>query len=257
MEKIDIYVLAESVRLKLDFLVEHYDYVLTESRSNGIKSAAEVIYKLSYLNNKIERNIEIVLIGTDYTTHMFSCLGGIYIMRTTNSKIPDYKSKDNCYCLYNLEDILPKDCWFFKRYRLKDDILESVITGKYWPEFHNDKTYGLLRRIIQPLDISSIKERLNEVLNYGYIIEFDESDLPPYEQSIMGARIAYKNMITGTRVDITFQSRDQEFYISSSSNRISRYGRTGDSDYEKLKQEMINVVNKAHNNGIANKRMKW
>lgn len=245
MDKIDINILAESIRLKLAFLVKYYDYELTENRSNGIKKATDIVYKLDYINNKIERNIEVVLIGEDYKTHMFSRVAGIYIMRTTNCKLPDYKSEKDCYALYNIDDIQPKNGGLFKRARLNDIILENVISGKNWPDFNDDKTHGILRRLIQPAGIDSIKEKLTEALNYGFLIEFDESELPPYEQSFMGARISYKNSETGTWVDITFQARDQEFYVSSSSKKITNYGRTCDSDYEKLKQEMIKIINKS------------
>ncbi len=242
MDKIDINTFKENILSKFDFLIEDYAYVLTESRSNGIKHLTDIVCKLDYFNKNIERNIQIVLIGEDYKTHMFSYVGGMYIMRTSNGKLPDYKSKEDCYTLYNIEEIVQTDSQILKKKLLKDNIFDAIIRGKHFPIFNDESTYGILKPLIQPFGIYSIKEKLKDVLNYGYIIDFDESELPPYEQFFMGAGISYKNKSTGIWVSITFQARDQEFSVSSNSNKISPYGRTCNADYEKLKNEMIEII---------------
>jgi len=246
MEKINISDYSNSIKLKLNYLIDYLGYKLTETSSQGVKFEKEIIHKLSYKNRSTKRLLEIVLIGEDFKTHMFTRLGGIYMKRLNNKEIePDYKDLDNCFQIYGLEEILLQNQGSEKRIEFNDNSFFDVLKGTHWPDRDNPESFGILHSLMAPAGIETIKEKLKEVHDYGYKITYDESDLPHYEQSFMGARISYENEITNTSVSITFQARDQEFYVGSSSNKISDYGRACLYDYEKLKNEMINVINKS------------
>lgn len=246
MEKINISEYANDIKQKLTYLVEYFDFKLSESLSQGIKYEKEIIQKLSYRNDSSKRLLEVVLIGEDYKTHMFTRLGGIYLKRINKTgETPDYKDFENCCQIYRLDDILPKQYDSTDKIEFNDRKFESVLKGTDWSVNDETATVGILHKLMLPSGIEVIKEKLKEVQDYGYKIVYDESELPHYEQSFMGARISYENELTNTSVNITFQARDQEFYVASSSKKISDYGRTCDTDYEKLKNEMISLINKS------------
>jgi hypothetical protein len=87
--------------------------------------------------------------------------------------------------------------------------------------------------------IDIIKHELMEIVNIGYEIVFDETQIPPYDQSFMGPSIRYYNQERKLNIDITFQTRDQEFYVSTNKNKNYFYGRATIEEYVKLKNKIL------------------
>jgi hypothetical protein len=124
--------------------------------------------------------------------------------------------------------------------------LENIFTKNYWPtiaeiEDIQQKNKGFVSVGKQNVPyISLIKNELKELVNAGYEIVFDETQIPPYEQSFMGPSIKYYNHTRKLQIDITFQTRDQEFYVSTNRSKNYFYGIATKDEYLKLKNKILN-----------------
>jgi hypothetical protein len=257
MEKINIKDFSKKFLEGFDFLTKKYDFRISEVRESSAKKDNTIIYKLIYTNIDTKRIIEFVLIAEDYKTHMFSRIGETYVKRIseTNS-VPAYTDFENCYKINHLE-VLIADKYKYPEIQKEPDTyieraqhifnqLEKIINSNYWPSMdeigdiqQSRSAFISVGKSIVPY-IDEIKASLTELTNNGYKIVFDETQIPPYEQSFMEPSISYYNSERRISIDITFQTRDQEFYVSSNKNKNYFYGRTIKDEYIKLKNKILN-----------------
>ena len=221
------------------------------------KKDNSIIHKLIFKNNDTNRIIEFVFIAEDYNTHMFSRIGETYVKRILeNGSEPSYIDFENCFKIDELDELVfekykfPENPNYPVNYieRVKHIIrsLEKIFTTNYWPSINEigemqQSRLGFIsvgKRAVPY--IYEIKSELIELTNNGYKILFDETEIPPYEQSFMGPSISYLNSEKNISIDITFQTRDQEFYVSSNKNKNYFYGRATKDEYNKLKNKVLN-----------------
>jgi hypothetical protein len=266
MEKININDFAKICTQKMHFLCDKYNYALSETTEKSQKEKNGIVHKLIFTNNSFQRSIEIVLMANDYTTHMFSRIAEVYIKRilteNDNYTIPDYYDAENCLEIYDIEKILPQEkqeqLSLMRKKIIKNmyDYLDtikyiienslSILQGCYFPtleDLSKNREWKYEGRIAMPY-IEILKETIKEVENFDYKIIFDETKLPPYERSFMGPAIKYFNNKQNILIDVLFQTRDQEFYVSKNKKEYWHYGRTVPEEYKKLEQKMIDEVTK-------------
>ena len=246
MEKIHINDYIKEYKEKFRVLVDKYDFHIKELTESSIKSHNSKIHKIQYINESVNRLIEVVLASEDYGTHMFSRYCDTYFKRISSHKIvPDYTDIDNCFNLFDISELAPN----FNSNTEIDLILKSIdqiLTGKLWPS--NELISGIKSKRLgyeskagyrNPPYILEIKSALSDLTSNKFEIVFDESSIPPYEQSFMGPTLTYKNTDNGTIYSICFQTRDQEFYVAKNSNSNWFYGIATKDKYEELRNKII------------------
>ncbi len=256
MEKIDIKEFARKFIDAFDFLTKKFNFKVSELRESSLKSDNSIIHKIIYKNTEAKRIIEFVLIAEDYKTHMFSRIGDTYVKRIIeNIEIPTYTDFANCFKIDDLNELIEEKYKYPERQKYPENYidrtqliiyhLEKIFTQNYWPtiadiEDKQQKRIGFVSVGKQNVPyISIMKDVLMESINFGYEIVFDETQIPPYEQSFMGPSIRYYNQERKLNIDITFQTRDQEFYVSTNKNKNYFYGRATIEEYVKLKNKIL------------------
>jgi hypothetical protein len=257
MEKIDIRDFSKKFINGFNFLIKKYNFKISELRENSGKSDNSIIHKIIYTNTEAKRIIEFVLIAEDYKTHMFSRIGDTYVKRIAeNVEIPTYTDFANCFKIDDLNELIEEKYNYPETQKYPENYidrtqfiiyhLEKIFTQNYWPTIteigdKQQKRMGFISVGKQNVPyINIIKDELMELVNFGYKIVFDETQIPPYEQSFMGPSIRYYNQERKLNLDITFQTRDQEFYVSTNKNKNYFYGRATKEEYMKLKDKILN-----------------
>jgi hypothetical protein len=257
MEKIDIKDFTKKFVDGFDFLITKYNFRISEFRESPAKKENSIIHKLIYTNTDTKRIIEFVSIADDYKTHMFSRIAETYVKKILdNNSVPIYNDFENCYKISDLNELVIDKFKYPEIYKDPETYIENVkhifnhlekiINSNYWPSINEigeiqQKRIGFISiaKSIVPY-INEIKAELTELTKNGFKIKFDETKIPPYEQSFMEPSICYINEEKKVTIDITFQTRDQEFYVSSNKNKNYFYGRTSKDDYIKLKNKILN-----------------
>ena len=256
MEKIDIKDFSKKFIDGFGFLSKKYNFGISEVRESSSKKHNSIIHKIIYTNADTKRIIEFVLIAEDYKTHMFSRIGDTYVKRITeNVAIPTYTDFANCFKIDDLSELIEEKYKYSETQKYPENYiertkyiihhLEKIFTLNYWPSINEigdiqQKRKGFVsvgKQNIPYIDI--IKDELIELINFGYEIVFDETQIPPYEQDFMGPSIKYYNRERKLTIDITFQTRDQEFYVASNKNKNYFYGRATKDEYVKLKNMIL------------------
>ncbi|MCA6442166.1 MAG: hypothetical protein IM600_01940 [Bacteroidetes bacterium] len=257
MQKIDIKDFSRKFIDAFDFLTKKYNFKISEHKENSLKSDNSFIHKIIYTNSETKRIIEFVFIAEDYKTHMFCRIADTYVKRINeHDEIPTYTDFANCLKIDDLNDLIEVKYNYLETQEYPINYidrvqfilyhLENIFTKNYWPtiaeiEDIQQKNKGFVSVGKQNVPyISLIKNELKELVNAGYEIVFDETQIPPYEQSFMGPSIKYYNHTRKLQIDITFQTRDQEFYVSTNRSKNYFYGIATKDDYLKLKNKILN-----------------
>ena len=253
----------------MHFLCNEYDYVFSEIREKSQKNENEIVLKLVFTNNSFQRIVELVLIGYDYSTHMFCRIARIYIKKISiendECKIPDYYDIENCVELFYVERLLPQNnqeqtsLMYEKSNNIYDDldifkyIIENssnIIQGFYFPTV-DDLTKTLSEYYGREYKyrgysrdngfITTTKESIKLVENYGYEIIYDETKLQPYERDDLYPKIVYFNKQYNISIRISFDGRD--FMMSASNNHLANgyfhCSQPTPEEYKILEQKMI------------------
>jgi len=237
-------------------LTEKFNFQILELRESSTKKDNSIIHKNIYTNTDTKRIIEFVLIAEDHKNHMFSRIGDTYVKRITeNGAIPTYTDFVNCFKIDDLNELIVEKYKYSETQKYPENYiertqyiihhLEKIFTLNYWPSIKEigdiqQNRMGFVsvgKKNIPCIDI--IKDELIELLNFGYEIVFDETQIPPYEQSFMGPSIKYYNRERKLTFDITFQTRDQEFYVASNKDKNYFYGKATKDEYVKLKNKIL------------------
>ncbi|MBQ0910052.1 hypothetical protein KBJ98_15180 [Flavobacterium sp. F-328] len=257
MEKIDIKDFAEIFTKSFKFLCEKYQFRLTELIEKSLKEDNTVICKLIYTNIAAKRIIEFVLIAKDYKTHMFSRIGETYFKRIgEKNTVPNYIDSTNCFTIRDIEWILDEKYKYsdnlkntenyIKRVTSTINQLDNLFIGNYWPNTteiaskqQEQNGFVSIGNITLPY-ISQLKKELNEIEKYGFEISFDETQIPPYEQSFMTPSIKYLHKEKNVTFTISFETRDQEFNVAKNKDGNYFYGKTTIEEFVKLKNKIFN-----------------
>lgn len=253
MEKIHINDYIKHFKNKYNLLVEEFGYQTKELTEQSSKVLNHKIHKIQYINTSVCRMIEVVLISENYKSHMFSRYAATYFKRIDSiSEFPHYTDEDNCYNQHDISELtfglnISTDTTLF----LKS--VSKILTGEYWPTITalselKSIRLGFKTKVgyLPPPYLSEIKLALNELIINDFEILFDESNIPPYEQSFMGPELKYGDKKTGTTYRICFQTKDQEFYVSRNDDENWFYGIATQDKYEELKKKIL-ITESRHN----------
>jgi hypothetical protein len=237
---------VENVKANLDYLIKDLNFELTEEQRLSVMPGKTLVDFLIYKNEPTRLLLEIVIYTSFYITGIESYVRGIYVKKMSeNGLTPTYTEKGKCYIISDIKKLIPTKTGFFSKKKLSNSFIEKTLSGQIWPDFESEETYIHFTRHTGPAYIEIFKEKLKELLTIGYEIVYDESELPPYEQSFLNSKITYEHKLKGIIVSVNFQARDQEFYVSSNVSKMTSYERACDSTFEKLKNEMIEAINKS------------
>jgi hypothetical protein len=188
---------------------------------------------------------------------MFSRIGETYLKRIDeNNTVPSYTDSTNCFTIRDIEwiidekykysDNLDNTGNYIKRVTTIINQLDNLFIGNYWPKtseiVSNQQEQNAsvsIENITVPY-INQLKKELNEIEKYGFKISFDETQIPPYEQSFTSPSIKYFNKEKKVTFTISFETRDQEFYVAKSKNKIYFYGKATTEEFVKLKNKIFN-----------------
>jgi hypothetical protein len=217
-----------------------------------------ILHKITYTNKENKRIIEIVTSRTVYNNisfFTFCDVLGIYIKRIQETgETPSYTDYSDSFDLkvlvedFNTESI-SKD---YEEGSIKELCnmlmsIEPVINGSSWPVLQDLKDIQLKKRGYSSIGqhgisfIDGIKEALESLLKDGYKIEYDETQLPPYEDNRLTPGIAYYNEQKNEIIYISFDFKGQEFIARINGQKLYS-GLATKENYLTLKNKILNTA---------------
>jgi hypothetical protein len=89
--------------------------------------------------------------------------------------------------------------------------------------------------------IQLIRSLLHEIENYGYVVVFDENDLPPSERGYRVQKLVYHHNEKELTFEIVWEPLGYDLYVNKNGEHFWYCQRFGVDDIKKLKDKIISI----------------